>query len=170
MARAVPAHLRLAARVVAFEPAVALFLMLRPPNFADQALVKLSTSQWVAVLTGSAAAVAYGIFYDAARAHPKRAMALGLEAFYAKYGRPGGQPLVPVEVETAAPKKPGKKRKKAAAAAAGGVAAGAAGVAAGAAADETAGETAGVDEADKAVDAPAEAPPGPDPDKGLEPA
>jgi phosphatidylglycerol---prolipoprotein diacylglyceryl transferase len=120
MARAVPDRYRLVARVAAFAPSAALYLMMRPPNFADQVLVKLSTSQWVAVLTGVAAAVAYGIFYDAAKAHPQRAMSLGLEPFYAKYGKGGARPAAAApavadadaEKAGALPKKSGKKKKK----------------------------------------------------------
>jgi phosphatidylglycerol---prolipoprotein diacylglyceryl transferase len=166
MARAVPERYRLVARVAAFVPAIALFLALRPPNFADQALVKLSTSQWVAVLTGSAAAVVYGIFYDAAKAHPQRAMALGLEAFYAKFGKGRAGQVVATQAADApsAPKKTGKKKKRKAAIAAasplnapadGEVSAGEAGEGAGARAGEASaegGETA------------------PGPEKGLEPA
>ncbi|HEU4407368.1 MAG TPA: prolipoprotein diacylglyceryl transferase family protein [Polyangiaceae bacterium] len=161
MARAVPERFRLIARVAAFVPAVALYLALRPPNFADQALVKLSTSQWVAVLTGAAAAVAYGIFYDAAKAHPKRAMALGLEAFYAKYGRAGAASAAEAsEAEAAsAPKKSGKKKKRKAAAAA----------AAPEGAPAAAGGGPGAAEAPAGGSAP-EAESGPGPDKGLEPA
>jgi hypothetical protein len=44
--------------------------------------VQLSTSQWVAVLTAVPAAIAYGIYFKAAQAHPESAMALNLEEFY----------------------------------------------------------------------------------------
>ncbi|RZI95982.1 MAG: prolipoprotein diacylglyceryl transferase, partial [Rubrivivax sp.] len=70
--------LRIVSQVVSLLPAIGLFLALKPPSFGEQVLVKLSTSQWVALLTGVAAAVAYGTFWDASRAHPERAMALDL--------------------------------------------------------------------------------------------
>ncbi len=117
IARALPQAYRLVASVAAFAPAVALYLYLRPATFISAQTVQLSTSQWVALLTGTAAAIAYGIFYDASRAHPERAMSLGLEAFYAKYGKPGaraaGEPA-PAEAEVASdlPKKTVKKKKK----------------------------------------------------------
>jgi phosphatidylglycerol:prolipoprotein diacylglycerol transferase len=69
-------------QAVAFVPPVVAYLLLRPPSFADQTLVQLSTSQWVAVLTAVPAAVAYGIYFKAAQAHPESAMALNLEEFY----------------------------------------------------------------------------------------
>jgi phosphatidylglycerol:prolipoprotein diacylglycerol transferase len=76
------ATMRKLTQVVAFVPPVVAYLLLRPPSFADQTLVQLSTSQWVAVLTAVPAAVAYGIYFKAAQAHPESAMALNLEEFY----------------------------------------------------------------------------------------
>lgn len=65
-------------QAIAFVPAVVAYLVLKPASFAEQTTIQLSTSQWVAVLTGTAAAVAYAIFYKAAEAHPTSAMAVGL--------------------------------------------------------------------------------------------
>jgi phosphatidylglycerol---prolipoprotein diacylglyceryl transferase len=69
-------------QIVAFVPSVVAYLILRPPSFADETLVQLSTSQWVAVLTAVPAAVAYGIYFKAAQTHPESALALNLEEFY----------------------------------------------------------------------------------------
>jgi phosphatidylglycerol:prolipoprotein diacylglycerol transferase len=72
-------------RAVALVPPVVAYLVLRPPSFADQALVQLSTSQWVALLTAVPAAVAYGIYFKAAEVHPESAMAVQLDEFYAAH-------------------------------------------------------------------------------------
>jgi phosphatidylglycerol:prolipoprotein diacylglycerol transferase len=89
---------------LAFVPGVAAFLVLKRPNF-DEHVVQLSTSQWVALITGVAAAIAYGTFWDAAKAHPRRAMALGIE-----------EPAAPAPIDDSADEedapKPKKKRKK----------------------------------------------------------
>ncbi len=69
-------------QVLAFVPAVVAYLLLKPPSFADQTLVQLSTSQWVAILTALPAAAAYAIYFKAAEAHPESALAIDLEAFY----------------------------------------------------------------------------------------
>jgi phosphatidylglycerol:prolipoprotein diacylglycerol transferase len=69
-------------QIVAFVPPVVAYLLLKPPSFADQTLVQLSTSQWVALLTAVPAAVAYGIYFKAAQAHPESALALNLDEFY----------------------------------------------------------------------------------------
>jgi phosphatidylglycerol:prolipoprotein diacylglycerol transferase len=68
-------------QAISFIPAIVAYLVLKPESFADQNLVKLSTSQWVGLLTGVAAAIAYGIYWKAAEAHPTSAMSLGLEGF-----------------------------------------------------------------------------------------
>ena len=54
------AMVRRVSQGVALVPALVVYVVLRPASFTDQALVKLSTSQWVALLTGGAAALAYG--------------------------------------------------------------------------------------------------------------
>src|SRR5690606_34995918 len=58
--------LRTVTRLVAFVPAIGLFLALRPSSFAPATVIQLSTSQWVALTTGIAAAIAYAIFHKAA--------------------------------------------------------------------------------------------------------
>lgn len=70
--------LRTLTKVASFVPAVVAFLALRPESFAEQQLIQLSTSQWVALTTGIAAAIAYGILQNAALLHPESAMAIGL--------------------------------------------------------------------------------------------
>jgi phosphatidylglycerol:prolipoprotein diacylglycerol transferase len=96
--------LRAVTQAAVLVPAVALYTSLRPATFADQVLVRLSTSQWVALLTGVAAAIAYGTFWDAAKAHPERAMELNL---------PGQEPTADeAEEDAPRPKKRKKKKKK----------------------------------------------------------
>jgi phosphatidylglycerol---prolipoprotein diacylglyceryl transferase len=80
------ATMRKMTQVVAFVPAVIAYLLLQPESFADQTLVQLSTSQWVAMLTAIPAAVAYGVYMKAAEAHPESAMALHLEEYEAAFG------------------------------------------------------------------------------------
>lgn len=63
---------------LAFVPAIALFVALKPESFAGSASIQLSTSQGVALTTGFAAAVAFSVFHKAALAHPEAAMALNL--------------------------------------------------------------------------------------------
>jgi phosphatidylglycerol:prolipoprotein diacylglycerol transferase len=111
-------NVRALTQVLAMVPSIALFVYLKPPSFADQALVKLSTSQWVALLTGLAAAVAYMTFFNAAKAHPERAMALGLEEFWADHPEQAPQEYKDALAEAekdeaeAAEEAPVKKKKK----------------------------------------------------------
>jgi phosphatidylglycerol---prolipoprotein diacylglyceryl transferase len=65
-------------QVIAFVPAVVLFLALRPDSFGTSATIELSTSQAVALSTGVAAALAFSVYYNAALAHPEAAMAIPL--------------------------------------------------------------------------------------------
>jgi phosphatidylglycerol:prolipoprotein diacylglycerol transferase len=69
-------------QVIALVPAVVAFLLMRPASFAEQTLLQFSTSQWVALLTAVPAALAYGVYFKAAEAHPASALALDLEEFY----------------------------------------------------------------------------------------
>ena len=64
------------AQVAAFIPAVLLFIALKPEAFETN--MQFSTSQFIAITTGFAACVAFGVFYKAALKHPETAMALGL--------------------------------------------------------------------------------------------
>lgn len=104
-------ELRVVAQIAAFLPALGLWLALRPANFAEATLVKLSTSQWIAVLTGFAAALAYGVFWDASKKNPAGAMALGLPETKAPEVEAEPAPEV-----APAPKKRKKKAPKPAAA------------------------------------------------------
>ncbi|MEO7327741.1 MAG: prolipoprotein diacylglyceryl transferase family protein [Minicystis sp.] len=65
-------------QVAAFLPVVALFLLLKPEGFDNN--MEFSTSQFIAITSGFAAAVAFAIFYKAALAHPASAMDLRLPA------------------------------------------------------------------------------------------
>jgi phosphatidylglycerol:prolipoprotein diacylglycerol transferase len=69
-------------QVIAVVPAVVAFLLLRPVSFAEQTLLQFSTSQWVALLTAVPAALAYGVYFKAAEAHPASALAVDLDEFY----------------------------------------------------------------------------------------
>jgi len=69
-------------QVIAVVPVVVAFLLMRPASFADQTLLQFSTSQWVALLTAVPAALAYGVYFKAAEAHPASALALDLDEFY----------------------------------------------------------------------------------------
>jgi phosphatidylglycerol:prolipoprotein diacylglycerol transferase len=67
-------------QVLAFVPAVAVYLAMRPESFAGSVNVSLSTSQFIALVSGFAGAAAFAVFYKVALAHPEQAMALGLPA------------------------------------------------------------------------------------------
>jgi phosphatidylglycerol:prolipoprotein diacylglycerol transferase len=69
-------------QVLAFVPAVVLYLALRPETFASSATIELSTSQAVALGSAFAVSIAFSVFYKAALAHPESAMALGLPAAF----------------------------------------------------------------------------------------
>jgi phosphatidylglycerol:prolipoprotein diacylglycerol transferase len=68
-------------QVIALVPALVAFLLLRPASFADQTLLQFSTSQWVAILTAIPAAMAYGVYFKAAEAHPESALAIDLTEY-----------------------------------------------------------------------------------------
>src|SRR5687767_13931794 len=67
---------RTGARVAAFVPPVATFIMLRPASFAKQTAIQLSTSQWIGLLTACLVAYFYAQFWETARKSPKLAMSL----------------------------------------------------------------------------------------------
>jgi phosphatidylglycerol:prolipoprotein diacylglycerol transferase len=75
-----------ATQVLAFVPVVALYFWLKPESFATSADQQFSTSQFIGIASGFAAAVAFAVFYKAALAHPKQAMALGLPPEFAPAG------------------------------------------------------------------------------------
>jgi phosphatidylglycerol:prolipoprotein diacylglycerol transferase len=69
---------RTVARVLAILIPVAVFFVLKPANRFDLVeKVQLSTSQWIALLTGTAAAIYYRRGYDLALADPESAADLG---------------------------------------------------------------------------------------------
>src|SRR5262249_11844441 len=69
-----------ATQVLAFVPAVLLYIALRPAEELINNDIQFSTSQFIAVTTGFAACVAFSVFFKAALAHPESAMALNLPA------------------------------------------------------------------------------------------
>jgi len=89
------ATMRKMTQVIALVPAVVAFLLLRPASFAEQTLLQFSTSQWVALLTAIPAAMAYGVYFKAAEAHPESALAVNLDEFYREH--PEAAPSAQVE-------------------------------------------------------------------------
>jgi phosphatidylglycerol:prolipoprotein diacylglycerol transferase len=73
-------------QVLAFVPPLALYLLMKPDSFASAATNSLSTSQFIAITSGFAASIAFAVFYKAALAHPRQAMALNLPPEYAPEG------------------------------------------------------------------------------------
>lgn len=69
---------RVLTQVLVVVPSVLLFFALRPASFAGNQTVRLSTSQWVAALTATGAAIAFGLLWEIAKAHPQRALAIDL--------------------------------------------------------------------------------------------
>ncbi|KYF71440.1 prolipoprotein diacylglyceryl transferase [Sorangium cellulosum] len=65
-------------QALAFVPAIALYVVLKPETFGASATIQYSTSQAVALATGLAASIAFAIYYKAALDHPEQAMALNL--------------------------------------------------------------------------------------------
>ena len=68
------------AQAASFIPAIAMFFALRPTSFGDSASYQWSTSQFVAIVTGFGACVAFSVFHKAAEAHPEAAMRINLPA------------------------------------------------------------------------------------------
>jgi phosphatidylglycerol:prolipoprotein diacylglycerol transferase len=64
-------------QIAALLPAPALFFLLKPASFAQGTAVQLSTSQWIGLCTGVAAALVWGTLFEAAKKNPEAAMALG---------------------------------------------------------------------------------------------
>ena len=72
-----PPNLRWATDALALVPPVALYLALRPASFAQAASTQLSTSQWIGLVTGVAAGVAWYTLDEAGKQRPAAAMSLG---------------------------------------------------------------------------------------------
>ncbi|HQP35049.1 MAG TPA: prolipoprotein diacylglyceryl transferase [Polyangiaceae bacterium] len=70
-------------QVISFVPAIVAYLALKPASYVSSEMAQLSTSQWVGVATAVAVAIAFGVFWKVAEAHPEQAMALDLTGFYA---------------------------------------------------------------------------------------
>jgi phosphatidylglycerol:prolipoprotein diacylglycerol transferase len=73
------ARWRRAAQATSALPGVVGYLALRPEPFALADPVQLSVSQWIALLTGIAGAVTWGVLAKAAEANPEAAMRLELD-------------------------------------------------------------------------------------------
>jgi phosphatidylglycerol---prolipoprotein diacylglyceryl transferase len=69
---------RKATQVLAFVPALVLYLVHKPETFAASTTIQYSTSQAVALTTGFAASIAFAVYFKAALDHPEHAMALGI--------------------------------------------------------------------------------------------
>jgi phosphatidylglycerol:prolipoprotein diacylglycerol transferase len=104
-------------QVLAVVPALALYFLLKPASFAATTPIQLSTSQWIAVLTGVAAAVVWGTLLDSARNNPEAAMSLGEGALLSDEDEAGdamvadGDDEEAPAVEAASAKKKKKKKK-----------------------------------------------------------
>lgn len=70
--------MRKVSQVLAFAPAVLLFLAFKPESFAHVTPLALSTSQLIGLMSGLAACVAFVVYDKAAVQHPEAAMRLGL--------------------------------------------------------------------------------------------
>ncbi len=70
--------IRNVARVLAFIPPIAAFIILRPASFAKQQGTQLSTSQWIGLFSAILCAYFYARFWEMARKSPK--LAMGLES------------------------------------------------------------------------------------------
>jgi phosphatidylglycerol:prolipoprotein diacylglycerol transferase len=71
-------RVRTIARVLAFVPPIAAFVILKPPSFGKQTAIQLSTSQWIGLLSAAVVAYFYAKFWELARKSPK--LAMGLES------------------------------------------------------------------------------------------
>jgi phosphatidylglycerol:prolipoprotein diacylglycerol transferase len=103
---------RIASQVLAFVPAVALYFALKPETFANAANIKLSTSQFIALVSGVVASAAFAVFYKAALAHPKQAMDLRLPPDFAPAGGAPPEPAAPEDEEEEAPVRRQRPKKK----------------------------------------------------------
>jgi phosphatidylglycerol:prolipoprotein diacylglycerol transferase len=74
----IPLDFRGLTMVLAFVPAIATYILMKPESYGLAPSIEFSTSQIVALTTGFAAAVGYSILHRAAVAHPQAAMALNL--------------------------------------------------------------------------------------------
>jgi phosphatidylglycerol:prolipoprotein diacylglycerol transferase len=68
---------RRATQALALVPSLVVYFALRPESFATPNPSQLSTSQWIGLVTGVAAAVAWGALREASLANPEAAMSLG---------------------------------------------------------------------------------------------
>mgnify|MGYP000337544987 CR=1 FL=1 len=102
--------IRLLSQVASFVPMMIAFITLSPAPFQPILPVQLSTSQFIGLSTGVAAAIAFAMLYRASLANPKAAMALP------DFAALLGEVEVEAEPEPAAAPKPKKKAAKTASA------------------------------------------------------
>jgi phosphatidylglycerol:prolipoprotein diacylglycerol transferase len=69
--------IRMAARVVAFVPAIVAFVALKPDSFGETVPYQLSTSQWIGLLSALAVSYFFARFWPQAMKSPAFAMSLG---------------------------------------------------------------------------------------------
>ena len=69
--------IRTVARVVAFVPPIAAYILLKPVSFGNSHSVQLSTSQWIALITALLVSYFYARLWEEARRNPRMAMSLG---------------------------------------------------------------------------------------------
>jgi phosphatidylglycerol:prolipoprotein diacylglycerol transferase len=97
--------------VLAFVPAVALFFLLQPAAGTFGSTVQYSTSQFIGLSSAVVASAAFAVFYKAALAHPKQAMALNLPPEFMPGYDPNAAPVeaAPEDDEEEAPRRRAKK-------------------------------------------------------------
>jgi phosphatidylglycerol:prolipoprotein diacylglycerol transferase len=109
---------RLGTQVLAFVPAVVVYFAVKPAPGMFANSVQLSTSQFIALVSGVLASAAFAVFWKAAQAHPRQAMELGLPRELAPPGDalPEALPEPTADDEEEAPvrrQRPKKKKGKA---------------------------------------------------------
>jgi phosphatidylglycerol:prolipoprotein diacylglycerol transferase len=94
---------RTVARVLAFVPPLAAYLLLRPESFAQTVPYQLSTSQLIGVLSALAVSYFYARFWEDARKAPRLAISLGDAAVIRELGghppEDAGRPAAPAQGE-----------------------------------------------------------------------
>jgi phosphatidylglycerol---prolipoprotein diacylglyceryl transferase len=103
---------RMVARIVAFVPPLAAYVMLRPQSFGQSVEIQLSTSQWIGLLTALLVSYFYASYWQRARQAPVLAMALGEGAMDPTAVEDEDEEEKVVVEESDVPKKKKKKRAK----------------------------------------------------------
>jgi phosphatidylglycerol:prolipoprotein diacylglycerol transferase len=105
------ARARTAARLVAFVPPLAAYIMLKPQSFGQSVEIQLSTSQWIGLITALLVSYFYASYWQSARQAPVLAMSLG-EGALEPTPDDDEEEDEEVVAEKEAPKKKKKKRAK----------------------------------------------------------